>query len=200
VVFIGDYLPGISASSVTLDSIDCINKVLQHLYEIGRRNVRLLAVDYKSTTLLEREEAFRNGLKRLGLPLYSDSIVYAELAKETSVFERAKQIIESQKGVDAILGISDSVALVALATLNRMGVKVPDKVAVAGIANLLYTNYPFLGLTTVDECCHELGRRAAALMIRQIDQAIHETIQYEHIRLKGPLIIRQSTSGTVAMI
>jgi DNA-binding LacI/PurR family transcriptional regulator len=55
VVHICDWLPGICASSVTLDPEDAVYKILYHLHQLGKKNIHLLAVDYPSKTLEERK-------------------------------------------------------------------------------------------------------------------------------------------------
>jgi DNA-binding LacI/PurR family transcriptional regulator len=192
VVHICDWLPGIQASSVTLDPEDAIYKILYHLHQQGKKNFHFLAVDYPSKTLEERQEAFKKGLIKLGLPVNSDNVTYADLAKEMSVYEKTRMIAERTNRPDALVCISDAVAMQALSELARLGVRVPEDLAVTGIGNLELTDHPFFALTTVDECRKEIGQQAANLMFRQINE---EHRDVEHVRIKGPLITRQSTVG-----
>jgi LacI family transcriptional regulator len=192
VVHICDWLPGVQASSVTLDVEDAVFKVLYHLHQLGKKKIHLLAVDYPSKTLEEREDAFKNGLSKLGLPVSPDSVTYTELAKEMSVYEKTRAIVERADRPDALVCISDAIAMYALSELARLGVRIPEDLAVAGIGNLQFTDHPFFALTTVDECRKEIGRQAVNLMLRQINEEYREI---EHIRIKGPLITRQSTVG-----
>jgi LacI family transcriptional regulator len=192
VVHICDWLPGIQASSVTLDVEDAVYKILYHLYQQGKKKIHFLAVDYPSKTLEEREEAFKRGLAKLGLPMSPDSVTYTELAKEMSIYEKTRMIAQSPDRPDALMCISDAVGMFALSELARMGVRVPEDLAVTGIGNMQLTDHPFFALTTVDECRREIGRQAVRLMFRQINGDSQEV---EHIRIKGSLVTRQSTVG-----
>ena len=194
VVIVGDWLPGLSASSVYLDSEDSMYKLLNHLHQLGRRNIHLLTVKYNSQALVEREEAFKTGLMKLGLPFDPDHIYYANLAQEMSVYEQARRIMERKDRADALVCIYDAVALQALSELTRLQVKIPEDLAVASIGNLEFSGHPYFNLTTVDECRTELGRQAANLLFRQIE-ANTANVKSEQIRIKGSLITRQSTVG-----
>jgi len=191
-VFICDWLPGVAASSVTLDVDDAMNKVLYHLHQLGRKLIHLLSVDYGSKTLQDREAAFKKGLASLGLPVGPDSISYTELARDISVYEKARQLVERSDRPEAVVCISDAVAVLTLSELARLRIKVPDELAVASIGNLQLTDHPFFALTTVDECRKEIGRQAVNLMFKRINGGSGGP---EHIRIKGPLITRSSTVG-----
>jgi DNA-binding LacI/PurR family transcriptional regulator len=192
VVHICDWLPGIQASSVMLDVEDAVYKILYHLHQQGKKNIHFLAVDYPSKTLEEREEAFKRGMTKLGLPVSSDNVTYTELSQEMSIYEKTRMIARRADRPDALVCISDAVAMFALSELARLGVRVPEDMAVTGIGNMELTDHPFFALTTVDECRREIGRQAVNLMFRQINEEYREV---EHIRIKGPLITRQSTVG-----
>ena len=193
VVFVGDYLPKTPASSVTLDTEDAIQKLLNHLHQLGYRKIHLLTIDYPSTTLLDREKAFTTALARLRMDGGLKSVSYAELGSEPSVYREVRDIMARSDRPDALVCISDSIAMMALSELARLNIAIPRDLAVAGIGNLNMTDHPFFGLTTVDECRRELGRRAAELILRLTEVDPLSEITPEHIRIKGPLIVRPST-------
>jgi DNA-binding LacI/PurR family transcriptional regulator len=190
-----DWLPRVKASSVTMDTQDAIWKCLQHLEQQGRKNIKFLAVDYASKTLEEREEAFKAGLAQLGLNVSADSVVYTELAKLDSICRVMRQIAQGPDRPDALVCVSDAVALSALSECARLDVRIPGDLAVTGLGNLEFTDHPFFSLTTVDECRKEIGKQAAQLVLRQISQDQVRPAKPEHIRIKSPLIIRKSTGG-----
>jgi len=195
VVFMCDWLPRVKASSVTMDTQDAVWKCLEHLAQQGRNNIKFLAVDYASKTLVEREEAFKAGLAQLGLNVSADSVVYTELAKLDSVYRVIRDITQGADRPDALVCVSDAVALSALSECARLGVRIPGDLAVTGLGNLQFTDHPFFSLTTVDECRKEIGKQAAQLVLQQISQDQVRPVKPEHIRIKSPLIIRNSTGG-----
>ncbi|MBN1437763.1 MAG: LacI family DNA-binding transcriptional regulator [Sedimentisphaerales bacterium] len=196
VVFISDYPPSNVMPSVALDPEDAVYKLLNHLHQLGHRDIGLLSVAYNSPVLLERERAFECGLEKLGLECKSNWIYRAELANEISVYENVRNLIRQQHRPSALVCVSDPVAMQTLGELARLEVAVPEDLAVAGIGNVDGSDHPFFSLTTVDECRVELGREAARILIRQ-QESSDDTDNYgpQNVRVKGPLITRASTVG-----
>ncbi len=192
VVFMCDQLASVAASSVTMDAESAIFKLLSHLRDQRCKRIHMMAVDYKSQTLIEREQAFRKGIVKLGLEYDEDCVSYTRLASEFSIYEKTRLLVEKKNRPDALLCISDAVAMIVLSELARLGVKVPDDIAVASLGNMQFTDHPFFSLTTVDECRKDIGRQAASMLLGQIDK---NNFEPEHIRIKGPLITRTSTVG-----
>ncbi|MBN1437201.1 MAG: LacI family DNA-binding transcriptional regulator [Sedimentisphaerales bacterium] len=192
VVFIGDYSVSSKIPSVVLDPEDAIYKLLNHLHQVGHRDIGFLTVDFNSPILTEREQVFKCGLKKLGLECKDNWIHRAELANEISVFENVRNLMSQEDRPSALVCISDPVAMQALGELARLEISVPDTLAVASIGNIEGSDHPFFSLTTVDECRVDLGREAARILLKKQDGSYNET---PSIRIKGPLITRASTVG-----
>lgn len=70
---------------------------------------------------------------------------------------------------DAIIAASDYSAHGALKALGELGISVPGEVAVAGFANEPFTELLQPQLTSVELFPEEIGKRAARLLIDQIE-------------------------------
>ena len=189
VVFICDYLKGINIPSVVLDPDDSVCKVVRHLYELGHKNIHLLSVDYNASIFQDREKTFQQELCRLGLHFDEESISRSVLGNVSSVNKQVQLLMARKNPPTALFCICDAIAMESLAELDRLGVKVPGQIAVAGLGNVLMADHSFFSLTTVDEKLEEIGRCAAELALRRED-AFKST---EHILIKGDLIVRGST-------
>jgi len=78
------------------------------------------------------------------------------------------QLMQSQPQVDAIFFGNDDLAQGALLQALRMGVSVPNDVAVAGFNDLPQSALMVPPLTTVRTPRAEVGRHAAALLLEQL--------------------------------
>lgn len=90
--------------------------------------------------------------------------------------------ILSETTADAILTANDLMAFGALRAAEELGRSVPTSVGVAGfdhVPHVPYATFMHPGLTTVEVPIHELGRRAASLLIEGKD---------ENVRLETQLI------------
>ena len=89
----------------------------------------------------------------------------------------------------ALFCVNDLVALGALRTLRRQGVSVPDDVAVVGYDDVTFAAELATPLTSVRQPTHELGARAADLLLRGQDAAP------EHVVFRPRLVVRESSKA-----
>lgn len=190
--FIGDWLEDVRAPSVAFDGAHAVEQIVDHLVQTGRRSIYMLAVDWDSACLRQRERAFIAALEKHRLPSIG-RIRYTSVGDHNSITEGVQRFVAQVSDSDALLCISDTIALIAMAELARLGVQVPRQLAVAGLGNLELSSYPMLSITTVDERRRDIGRVAARLLVDIIENRASASAS-EPVRLRGDLIIRRSTS------
>lgn len=88
----------------------------------------------------------------------------------------------------ALFCANDLVALGALRTLRRAGVSVPDDVAVVGYDDVTFAAELAIPLTSVRQPTHELGARAADLVLRDPEAGP------EHVVFQPTLVVRESSA------
>jgi DNA-binding LacI/PurR family transcriptional regulator len=91
----------------------------------------------------------------------------------------------------AITCFNDLVAIGALRALDELGVSVPDDVSVVGYDDIEMAAYLPTPLTTVHVPSREMGRRAAALLLGQLDGDAGETP--ERVVLDADLVVRATS-------
>ena len=64
---------------------------------------------------------------------------------------------------DAIFCLNDSMALGALHAISRLGLRVPEDVAIMGYDNIKLSKY--LDLTTIDQQMHTIGTQAISRLL-----------------------------------
>ena len=75
----------------------------------------------------------------------------------------------SSRAVDAVFAANDPAALGAMKAIWEAGLKVPDDIAVVGAGDVAHGDLLRVPLTTVAWSKEELGRRAAELLLEQIE-------------------------------
>jgi LacI family transcriptional regulator len=98
------------------------------------------------------------------------------------------QILESSEKITALICYIDYQAFGIINKLKARGIKVPEDVAVIGYRNLPVSEFEVPHITTQDLNAKELGKTAADMIIRQLDNK-----PVEHHLISCPLIIKQST-------
>ena len=78
-----------------------------------------------------------------------------------------------------------------MTALKDLNIKVPDDISIIGNDDIHFTEIHSVPLTTIRSPQMEIGRKAAEILIRNIESSI--ILPLEKIVLDAELIIRQST-------
>ncbi len=90
----------------------------------------------------------------------------------------------------AVFVANDLAAIGVLEVLDAEGLGVPGDLSVVGYDNTALAASPRLGLTTVDQPRHDMGRMAAGLILEKIGQ---DRTAARHVVLPPKLIARESS-------
>ena len=103
--------------------------------------------------------------------------------------EAADYVLRLQTPPTGIVCFSDIVALGVLSNLKRSGLEPGKDIAVVGCDDINESNRGYVQLTTMRIKKGEIGRKAAELLLRRINNPEASTL---HIHLESELIIRES--------
>jgi LacI family transcriptional regulator len=92
---------------------------------------------------------------------------------------------------DAIFAVNDPVAIGAFKRLKESRIKIPEQVSIIGFSNNPITEMVDPTLTTVEQPSMEMGRKAAELLIDQIEGRPID-LESKLLLVETRLIIRQS--------
>lgn len=190
VVLVNRVLAGNEAGIVRIDYFKAMQQIVQHLVDGGRRKIGYLDVSrsvasYSST---ERFGGFQAAMAANGLTVNPDYIRRCAATIEGSS-EAARDLLTASPELDAIICYNDVIAGGTLEACAALGVAVPDKVAVTGFDNIMFSSVFKVALTTAHVPRFELGIRAAQMLFNRIDG---DTTVREML-LDTELFVRQST-------
>jgi LacI family gluconate utilization system Gnt-I transcriptional repressor len=164
-----------------------VEAVARHFVALGRR--RLLGVGTELPRNLARLAGFRAAADGAGVAC--DLVVVPQPSE--GLFQRGRQLfreaLERRHRPDALFFISDTYALGALMEAERLGVRVPDDIAIAGFNNHDLAAQWEPGLTTVAVPDRAMGTLAAERLASGAARAP------ESVDLGFSLIVRRSTAG-----
>jgi len=186
-------------STVEVDDHEGAFKLVEHLIKQGCTKIAHISGPKSSSIALERLKGYVAALATYKIPLDNSLIFQSDMSLQGGMIA-TDQILDSGKEVDAIFGMNNLVTLGAFYKLKEKGIKIPDQVALGGFTNdpLTYAVEP--SITVISQPGFEIGATAMRLLIEQIEaidkQKDEEEIKLpnpSHIKLKGELIIRNST-------
>lgn len=161
----------------------------QHLISQGKRRIAFAAAQLDPRTL-QRLEGWRKTLKAAGM--YNPKLEYLDpvpssIAQGGKMFEH---IIKHQPDADAIFYCNDDLAQGGLLAALRLGINVPNQVAIAGFNDLNGSDQMLPALSTVRTPRSEIGTASATMLLALIKG---QTVPTPNIDLGYELIVRQST-------
>lgn len=194
-VTIGPRIDELNSINITSDLSLSVRKSINHLHALGHRRIAFIGgtSDVRSSSI--RERAFYEEMERLGLP--ADRSLHAETGfipqdGEICVSKLFARLSPGELPT-ALIAINDLVALGAMRQLQRMGLKIPDDVAIIGCDNQFFTPYLNPPLTTVDLHPEEHGRSAVSELITSSGSGI---VPYSQIS-ECSLIVRESCGAAL---
>lgn len=194
VVLLGERILDSGMDHVMIDNVAAAHLATTHLVEIGRRRIAAIGhqPDVNRQTALLRTDGYRQALTDAGIP--SDP----ELIRQTPFFHRAdgaeamRQLLDLPRPPDAVFCYNDLLALGALRTALRSGVRVPEDLAIIGFDDIEDGRYSTPSLTTISPDKTEIARLAVDLLMRRLDGDEAPPAQ---LNTHFTLSIRESTAG-----
>lgn len=179
--------PGLSA--VVSDDAAGIVAAIEHLVALGHRCIAHIAGPQLSSTGAARAKAFRQRLGQLGLA--NEHVIEAQRFSESDGKRCANAILTGTVPVTAIVAANDLIALGALSAVQERGLKCPDDISIVGFNDMPMVDRITPALTTIRVDTYETGRRAAALVLEQIEAPVAPSRVVETLPVE--LIVRAST-------
>jgi LacI family transcriptional regulator len=184
---------GIQANVVVIDNLRAIKKAVKYLMESGHSKIIHFAGPPQSTHTQERIEGFRHAFSESTLVFNKNMIVpvgshYDEAYSRTLDYFRH---LRREDHPTAIVCFNDQQALGVMMALKNIGIRVPEDISIVGNDDIYYASVYPVPLTTIRAPQHEIGRRAAEILIRSIEEPTPSVPQ--HVVLETEFVIRNST-------
>ena len=142
--------------------------VVDHLVELGHREIAYLAGPPNIVTSQERVNAVRRALRRHRLELPATN-VFAGLFSRSAGVDAAHRFVKTACLATAVVCSNDQAAIGFVRGLRDHGVVVPDDVSVVGFDDITPCAYVEPPLTTVHVPLHEIGARGMRVALRLLD-------------------------------
>ncbi|HEX4722185.1 MAG TPA: LacI family DNA-binding transcriptional regulator [Pseudonocardiaceae bacterium] len=172
-------------SYVDADNLGGALQAVTHLLASGRRSIATIAGPRDMTVADDRLAGYQQGLVEAGFE--PDRAVCRGDFTAASGEHAMLRLLDRYPGMDAVFAASDLMAMGALRVLHRLGVRVPDEVAVVGFDDAALALHTMPLLTTVRQPVEEMGARSVAELLAQRRGDKHRTVV-----LPTTLVLRDS--------
>lgn len=195
VVFINmDPRPGLPVVSV--DNYAGGRRAVEHLLTQGCRKVAVITGPDTWLESRQREAGWRDAMLAAGLP-GQDALEPLKVAGDwypESGETGLERLLAQDATIDAVFAFNDQMALGALKAARRLGLRVPQDLAVVGFDDIPEACYFHPALTTLRQPLIELGSQAVRVLHHMLSLKEEEAYTPEQLTLQPELVVRASST------
>lgn len=184
----------ILCDKVIIDDKAAAYEAVQSLIDNGRKKIALVTtVDYVSVGKL-RTDGYEKALLDNGIPFNEDLIIKIE---DVDTCEITISELLHARAFDAVFAVNELFAVTIIKTASKMGLKVPEDLAVIAFTDGIISKYSTPSITTVSQSGEKMGNKAAKMLIERLeaehDEDEDENENYTTEVIETHLIKREST-------
>jgi LacI family transcriptional regulator len=180
-------------SSVATDNYQGGVMATEHLLEKGKKNIGHISGPINWWEAEERKRGWRETLEKAGLDA-SEKLCAEGNWSSASGEQAFHQLLEAYPNMDSVFVGNDQMALSAMREAHRLGIRIPENLAVIGFDNLPESAYYYPSLTTISQDLQLLGEESVQRIVEMIQARQNNHVLSAQSRFIQPsLIVREST-------
>jgi len=186
----------ILCDKVIIDDEKAAYEAVQSLIDKGRKKIALVTtVDYVSVGKL-RTDGYTKALLDNNIPFDENLFIKIENIDNCEI--KIGNLLED-KAIDAVFAVNELFAVTTIKTANKIGIKVPEDLAVIAFTDGIISKYSTPTITTVSQRGMEMGKVAAKILIERLESEEEELVEdqeevYKTVVIETRLIERESTN------
>ena len=185
-------------TNIILDHRKAACLALNHLIDLGHREIAFMKGSDESPDSEDRWKAIREVAEELGIPMREELIVQLEGRDATPNlgYPFAVHLLSRGRPFTALFAYNDIAAIGAILAFQEAGLRVPEDVSVVGFDDIRIAVHNNPRLTTVRQPLQQMGEIAACTLLKRIEH--HENVA-EVIEVEPELVVRNSTARVPAL-
>lgn len=179
---------------ITVDNYQGGRMATEHLVAQGYRRIGHIAGPLDWWEARQRKTGWHDVLEETGIPAEEHCWSSGDWSSASGA-QAIIQLMETDPEMDALFVANDQMALGALQYACKLGIKVPDELALVGFDNIAESAYFWPPLTSVNQNLRQLGNTAVRELVRIIESLRlgEDEIEPKVITLRPELIVRESS-------
>jgi DNA-binding LacI/PurR family transcriptional regulator len=180
--------------SVYANSINGADMAASHLIDTGCTHIGHITGPVYFTIAQDRIMGFKNALSRAGIEVDEVRMIANGDYSHKSGYLAMKELLQKMPDIDGVFAANDQMAVGALKALFEAGRMVPEDVKIIGYDDVFVASVLEPSLSTVHIDKHSMGRKAAELLIKQIENnEEYNKREPVTIEMESTLVVRRST-------
>ena len=183
----------ILCDKVIIDDQAAAYEAVQSLIDKGKKKIALVTtVDYVSVGKL-RTDGYTKALLDNDIPFNENLILKIE---DVTTCEITISKLLEDKAIDAVFAVNELFAVTIIKTANKIGLNVPNDLAVIAFTDGIISKYSTPTISTVSQKGKKMGAKAAKMLIKRLESEEEEEGEenYKTEVISTHLIERESTN------
>lgn len=188
IVLLDRYFPDIDVSSSCLDNYKATTLATTHLIEQGYKKISLITYDTAMYHITDRISGYKDTMKKAGFEAYID-VQKVDIANSRPGIQAALQKMVQEKHADAVIFLTNMLAINGLYCLNEMNVKIPDELGVIGFNRNVAFDLYCSKITYIKQPIEKIAEHAINTLVNRIKNS-----NYIHKSFLEPELVIQKSS------
>lgn len=137
------------------------------IIEQGHKSIAYIAGPLFKSDASERLNGHKRALAEFNLPFH-ESLLFIGDFSEIGGSEGLKHLLQTNIPFSALVCANDEMASGAMKYAREHGFKLPKDLSLVGFDNVIFTNYLYPKLTTVEYPANQMGKMAAKLVLKEV--------------------------------
>ena len=178
-------------TSVFTDNFAASVVAVEHLFEIGCKNIGHITGPTYSKDVSDKLEAFKTVVKAHGYPYNETTMVAFGDFSHQSGYLCVKALLEANPSLDGIFVANDQMAVGVFKALSDLKKRAPQDIKIIGYDNSFLSSILEPSLSTIDIHSVTIGQEAAKALLKNINN--NDSKPPQAIKVDHTLVARKST-------
>ncbi|GAA3836480.1 LacI family DNA-binding transcriptional regulator [Sphaerisporangium flaviroseum] len=174
------------------ENVEATTELVGHLAWHGHQRIGMISGHSGLRTTIERVEGYHQGIERLGLPL-DEKLVISGNSNADEAEEAVRALFDRADPPTALVVANNHMTIGVMRALGRLGIRVPDDLALAAFDDFEWAAIFRPRLTTVAQQITEIGAGAVGMLLERIAEPDRKP---RTVRLRPRFMRRESCGCT----
>lgn len=194
IVFFDRIAQDVDTHKITANNFKGAFEATEHLINTGYTKIAHITNSHNLMISIERLNGYKAALEKHGIPVVPEYIKHCDhggmILEEVEI--AVHELLTQPDRPQALISTSDRLTTTCIPVIKKMGLKIPDDIALAGFTNSDVAESFDPPLTVVRQPAFQMGQLATELLIKTIESK-RPIYEYTNQQVDTELIIRQSS-------
>lgn len=179
---------------VIIDNFNAGYKATKHLISQGCKRIAHITAGLEFSIYYERKEGYLAALKEHNLPIEDELIVRTNGINYEEAEKASIKLLQSKNPPDGIFAPGDILGVSVIQTAKKLGIKVPEELAVIGFNNDPISSIIDPNLSTLTHPALKMGQTSAEIILKSLKSTKKKTEIVKQITYLNTEVLSRESS------